>query len=104
MQSKLGCRPIISPALEEKLSACLLLLERKYCGCTQHDVRRLDFQFAAQNTIPNPFSAAKGAKGRNLFKRFMKRHGDKLVRQPTGTSIAIAAGFSREEVGIFFDL
>jgi hypothetical protein len=34
----------------------------------------------------------------------MKRHGDKLVRQPTGTAIAIAAGFSREQVGIFFDL
>jgi hypothetical protein len=34
----------------------------------------------------------------------MKRYDDKLVRQPTGTSIAIAAGFSREQVGFFFDL
>jgi len=44
MQSKLGCRPIISPAVEEKLSVCLLLLERKYFGPTWGDVRRLDFQ------------------------------------------------------------
>jgi hypothetical protein len=85
------------------LSVCLLLLERKYFGRTRDDVRRLDFQ-AAQNTISNPFSVAKGAAGRNWFRCFMKRHGHKLVRQPPGTSIAIAAGFSREHVGIFFDL
>jgi hypothetical protein len=52
---------------------------------------------------PNSLSVAKGATGRNLFKRFMKRHGDKLVCQPTGTSTAITAGFSREQAGIFFD-
>ena len=35
----------------------------------------------------------------------MKRHSDKLsLRQPTGTSTARATGFSKEQVGIFFDL
>jgi len=35
----------------------------------------------------------------------MKRHSDKLsLGQPTGTSIARATGFSKEQVGIFFDL
>jgi hypothetical protein len=34
----------------------------------------------------------------------MKRHSDKLsLPQPTGTSTAIATGFSKEQVGIFFD-
>jgi hypothetical protein len=35
----------------------------------------------------------------------MKQHNDKLsLRQPTGTSTARATGFSKENVGIFFDL
>ena len=35
----------------------------------------------------------------------MKQHSDKLsLRQPTGTSTARATGFSKEQVGIFFDL
>jgi hypothetical protein len=34
----------------------------------------------------------------------MKGHGDKLsLRQPTGTSTVRATGFSKEQVGIFFD-
>jgi len=49
------------------------------------------FQLAFQNKIPNPFSTAKGAAGKDWFKRFMKWHGDKLsLRQPKGTSTATA--------------
>jgi len=39
------------------------------------------------------------------LKRCMKRHSDKLsLDQPTGTSTVRATGFSKEQVGIFFDL
>jgi hypothetical protein len=35
----------------------------------------------------------------------MKRHSDKLsLRQPIGTPAARTTGFSKEQVGIFFDL
>jgi len=81
------------------------LIERKYFGCTRDDVRRLAFQLAAQNKIRSPFSTAKEAVVKDWFKRYMKRHSDKLsLGQPTGTSIARATGFSKEQVGIFFDL
>jgi len=104
-QSKLGRKPIIPPALEEKLVEYLLLIERKYFGCTRDDVRRLAFQFTVQNIIPIPFSFTKAAAGKGRFKRFMKWHSDKLsLPQPTGTSTAGATGFSEEQVGIFFDL
>jgi len=46
-QSKLGRKPIIPPPLEEKLFDWLLLIERKYFGCTRDDVRRLAFQLAS---------------------------------------------------------
>ena len=82
-----------------------LLIERKYFGCTRDDVRRLASQLAVQDKIPSPFSVAKEAVGKDWFKRCMKRRSHKLsLRQPTGTSTARATGFSKEQVGIFFDL
>ena len=104
-QSKLGRKPIITPALQEKL-VVYLLIERKYFGCTRDKVRRrLAFQFPVQNKIPNLFSIAKEAEGKDWFKRCMKRHSDKLsLRQPAGTSTARATGFSKEQVQIFLDL
>ena len=105
-QSKLGRKPIIPPAVEEKkLVEYLLLTERKYFGCTRDDVRRLALQLAVQNKIPSPFSIAREAAGKDWFKRSMKRHSDKLsLRQPIGTSTVRATGFSKEQVEIFFDL
>jgi len=104
-RSKLGRKPIFPLALEEKLVEYPLLIERKYFGCTRDDVRRLVFQLAAQNKIPSPFSIAKEAVGKDWFKRCMKRHCDKLsLGRPTRTSTARAAGFSKEQVGIFFDV
>jgi len=65
-----------------------LLIEQKYYGCTQDDVRRLAFKLAVQNKIPNPFSIAKEAAAIDWFKHFMKRHSDKLsLRQPTGNPL-----------------
>ena len=106
-ESKLGRKPIIiiPRALEEELVECLLLIERKYFGCTRDDVWRPAFQLAVRNKIPNPFSMAKEAAGKDWFKRCMKRHSDKLsLRQPRGTSTARATGFSKEQTGILFDL
>ena len=101
----MGCKPIIPPALEEKHFEYLLLIERKSFGCTGDDVRRPAFQLAVQNKIPGPFAIVKEAVGKDWFKSCMKRHRDKLsLRQPTGTPTARATGFSKEQVGICFDL
>jgi hypothetical protein len=80
-------------------------MEQKYFGNTRDDVRRLTFQLAVQNKIPTPFSTATETADKDWFKRFMKRHSDKLLlRHPTGTSTARATGFSKEQLGIFFGL
>jgi hypothetical protein len=101
----MGRKPIILPTLEEMFVEYLLLIERKYFRCTRGDVRRLAFKLAVQNKIPNQFLIATEAAGKDWFKRFMKRHNDKLaLRQPTGISTARAIGFSKEQMGIFFGL
>jgi hypothetical protein len=61
-------------------------------------------QLAVQNKIPSPFSA-KEAASKDWFKRSLKRHCDNLsLCQPTRIPTARATGFSKEQVGIFFDL
>jgi len=83
-QSKFWRKPIIPLALEEKVVEYLLLIERKYFGCTRDDVRRLAFQLAVHNKIPSPFPIAKEAARKDWFKRCTKWHSDKLsLRQPT---------------------
>jgi transposase-like protein len=86
-QSKLGHKPIIPPALVEKLVEYLTLIERKYFGCTRDEVRRLVFQLAVQNKIPSPFSIPKEAADKDWFKRCMKRHSDKLSLASTNRNI-----------------
>jgi len=55
----------------------MMIIERKYIGCTRDDVRRTAFLFDVQNKIPSPFSIAKAAAGKGWLKRYMKRHSDK---------------------------
>jgi hypothetical protein len=101
----LWIKPIILPPLVKKLVEYILLTERTYLGCTRDNVRSLAFQLAVQNKILIPFSIVKKSAGKGWFKHCIKRHSDKLsLRQPTGTSTARAIGFSKEHVGIFFDL
>jgi len=57
--TKLGRKSIISAALEKKLVECILLIERKYFGCTRDDVRSLSFQLAVENKIPVHFQSPK---------------------------------------------
>jgi hypothetical protein len=58
-RSKLGRKPIFPLALEEKLVEYLLLIGRKYFGCTRYDVRSLAFHLAVQNKITDPFQLPK---------------------------------------------
>ena len=104
-QSKLWPKPIIPLAPEEKLVEYILLIERKYFGCTRDDVRSLSVQFPVHNKTPSPFSVAKEAADTDRSKRCIKRHSDKLsLCQPTRPSTGTATGFSKQQAGICFDL
>ncbi|KAK9679826.1 DDE superfamily endonuclease [Popillia japonica] len=68
------------------------------------DVRRLAYQLAVSNGIEHRFSEIMQQAGRKWLKSFLQRHPRLTVRKPTGTAIARALGFTKENVDRFFDL
>lgn len=104
-KTKLGKKPVLTPELENELVQYLLIMDQKFFGLTRRDVRSMAFQLARRNNLPHPFSLLRESAGKDWFSSFMNRHKATLsLRKPTGTSIARAVGFNRENVTEFFDL
>ncbi|RLU21708.1 hypothetical protein DMN91_006084 [Ooceraea biroi] len=103
VQKPLGRRPIFPHLLEKKLVDYLLFMEAKYYGFTRIDVRRITYQLALKNNIPNQFRNE--VAGRAWLDYFLSRHKNELsLRKPMGTSYARVQGFNREAVKEFFDI
>ena len=101
----LGRKPVFTQKMEEELVDYLLCMETKYFGLTRVDLRRMAYQLATRNGIPNPFSRRNESAGKDWLKQFLTRHSKKLsIRKPTGTSIARAKSFCRENVEKFFEI
>ena len=57
------------------------------------------------NNISSKFSVLQECASKDWFYGFMRRHKDQLsLRKPIGTSFDRAKGFTRENVGLFFNL
>lgn len=102
-KEQLGRKPTLPLQIENELVKYCLLMEKKFYGLTQNDIRRMAYQLAVRNGISNNFN--NGIAGRAWFDHFMNRHNQQLsVRKPEGTSLARAIGFNKVSVMNFFDL
>lgn len=105
VETKLGRSPVLPRNLEDQLVDYLLLMEKKFYGLTRSDVKRMAYQLATLNKLPNTFSKNNETAGRKWLNLFLKRHKDRIsVRKPTGTSIHRAKGFNKDNVTHFFDI
>lgn len=93
-----------STEMEMELAQHILKLEARLFGLTISDIRRLAFQLASRNQIPNTFNAEKGMAGKAWYYNFMARHPYLSLRQPEKVSLARAAGFNKKNVYEFFDI
>lgn len=99
-----GRLTVFSEEVEQELAQHILKLEERLFGLTIRDVRRLAYQLAEKNGIPNNFNKEKGMAGKWWYYQFMKRHPTLSLRQPEKVSIARANGFNKKNVGEFFDI
>lgn len=77
------------------------MFESRYYGITKKQLRKLAFDFAERNNIPNRFDAQTGLAGRKFIDGFCRRNNISF-RQPEKISKARASSFNRNQVDTFF--
>ena len=90
--------------LEQELVEHCLTLEEMFFGLTINDVRKLAYQLAQSNGIPNNFSKEDEMAGKKCTYSFMRHHPELALREPESTSLARAQGFNKPQIEAFFKL
>ncbi|XP_063216726.1 uncharacterized protein LOC134527734 [Bacillus rossius redtenbacheri] len=104
VSTKFGRKPVFSSEHENSLVEYCLDMDHHYYGLTISDLRRMAYQLAVKNNLPNPFSRETKAAGKKWVRLFFKRHPELTLRRPQNLSIARAKGFTKDNVHKFFSL
>ncbi|XP_039281652.1 uncharacterized protein LOC120350826 [Nilaparvata lugens] len=96
-------QPTFDVATEKELLEHIKLLESRGFGLSASDVRKLAFQIAEKNGIPNRFNCEKEAAGCDWLLGFRRRNPGISLRKPEGTSFSRASGFNQKSVKSFFN-
>lgn len=98
-------RPADLPVeLENQLVGHILDLQRMFFGLTREDLKKLAYEVAEKNNIPHRFNQELKMAGNKWYYSFISRHPELSLRKPEATSMARAAGFSKERTDEFFDV
>ena len=93
-----GEAPCLGDELEDDLVSHCLALEKRYCGLTMDDLRRLSFQIAESNSISHAFSKTDAMGGKTWYYGFMRHHPELSLRQPESTTMVRAQDFNKPRV------
>ncbi|KAF2905697.1 hypothetical protein ILUMI_00481 [Ignelater luminosus] len=97
-------KTVFTEAQETELVNHILFLEERLFGLTLHNLRRLAFELAERNNLPNNFNKTTQMAGKDWLYGFLSRHRNISLRDPEKTSIAQAKGFNCTAVSKFYDL
>ena len=97
---RFGC--IFSTEFEEAIVMHAVKLQRMLFGLSTMDLRKLAFDIAENQKIPNSFK--NGMTGKGWLRGFMVRNPDLCIRSPEPTSLSRAVGFNRPRVDAFYKL
>lgn len=107
ISNKIGRKPVFDKDFEDieilrRLVRYALILEEKLYGLTQMDMRRMAYQLAVRNNVPNSFKDDRA--GRYWLKGFLSRHKQILsMRKSSRTSFARANGFTKQRMNELYD-
>lgn len=100
--ARLGRKPVFSHEQELALASHAITLSNLFYGLTMTELRRLAYEFASRNGIPNTFSSNTKLAGYDWADNFLKRNPEVSLRKPELTSQARIRGFNRDAVKYFF--
>ena len=99
----MGSRVTVLPSeLESKLRDHILLMEECLFGLTYTDVRRMAYELAVRNGLPNNFKD--GIAGYHWLYGFFRRFPELSLRKPENTSIHRSRSFNKTNVEKFYKL
>lgn len=101
--TKCGRQTVFSKTQEAEMADQIKLLAKIFYGCTASEIKRMAYEYALKNNVPNNFNNATQMAGKDWLKGFMKRN-NLSVRKAEGTSLNRAIAFNKDEVDIFFKL
>lgn len=99
-----GNRATFSAQQEYELVEHLKNMETRFFGITTIELRKLAFQWAQKNNIPNNFNKEKEEAGWDWLRGFLNRNSTLSLRTPESTSAARARAFNKPQIGKYFDL
>ena len=97
-------KPVFTEEQEDSLVNHIIRVQQMMYGFTPYSIRKMAYDYAEINSIPNRFSKEKRMAGKDWLSAFMKRHPTLSLRTPESTSLARLTGFNRVQVGRFFQL
>lgn len=98
----IGAIPVFTADQEAEIKNHVLLLSRVFYGITCIELRRLVYDYALANNIPNKFNKNTKLAGKDWYHGFMKRNNDLSLRKPESTSLHRVIGFNRTAVSLFY--
>ena len=98
----LGRKPTFTPGQEQELADHILMVANLYYGLTPLELRKIAYEFAERNSIPNTFCKTTKLAGKDWLALFMKRNPRVSLRKPEATSINRINAFNLESVKHFF--
>ena len=100
---RFGRNPILNSAQETEITNHVLQLSKMYYGITQKELRKLAYDFAKANKIPNHFNNITKLAGKDWLRGFLKRNISISLRQPEATSLNRITAFNPAEVSLFYN-
>lgn len=102
IKRKLGRKPIFTKQQETEMKIFLINQSNKFYGLKLEEFRRMVFDYAEANQIPNNFNKSDKTAGRCFYESFLQRNKDISLRQPEATSLNRIEAFNKAEVMLFF--
>ena len=88
---------------EQELADYILKVANLYYGLTPLELRKIAYEFAEKNSIPNNFCKTTKLAGKDWLPLFMKQNPRISLRKSKGTSFNQINAFDQESVMLFFN-